>query len=64
MLCSVVKGVADQKENSVDISILEQNFTQLPAEGKILLKKYLQNLVSMQNTMTGAVPADNVRFIK
>jgi len=46
-------NVNDRKENSSDIGILEQNFTQLPAEGKFLFKEFLQNLVSMQEMMTG-----------
>jgi hypothetical protein len=61
MWCNVGNSAAGQKENSSDIGILEQNFTQLPAEGKSLLKNYLQNLVSLQNAMRGAISIDNIR---
>jgi hypothetical protein len=53
--------VEDAKDTSFGIDILEHNFTQLPAEGRFLLINFLQNLVSMQNTMSGAVSAENAR---
>ena len=62
MLYSVENSVDEQKDNSADIGFLEQNFAQIPAKGKILLKNHLQNLVSLQNTMTGAVSVDNAQL--
>jgi len=53
MLYSMETGIKSPKDNSLDIGILEQNFTQLPTEGKFLFKEFLQNLVSMQETMIG-----------
>ena len=54
MLCSLENGVVCDKDKSSDISLLEQEFTQLPPEGRNYLKKYLQNLVSLQNMAVGA----------
>ena len=42
------------KENLLGTSILEQNFNQLSPEGKVHLKEYLQNLLSMQKVMDEA----------
>jgi len=53
MLCEVETGVNASKDSSLDIGVLEQNFTQLPTESKFLFKEFLQNLVSLQETMTG-----------
>ena len=41
---------------SFNRNILEQGFTQLQAEGKVQLRDYLQNLVSIQNAIAGATP--------
>ena len=54
MLCSVEKGVEETGNCSFGTDILAYGFTQLPAEGRSHFKEFLQNLVSMQNTMTGA----------
>jgi len=51
--------VGNLKDNSPGTNTLEQNFNQLPPEGKIHLKEYLQSLVAIQNTMTGADFTDN-----
>jgi len=44
---------------SSGIDILEQNFNLLSTERKTLLRDYLQNLVSMQNTMAEVASVDN-----
>jgi len=53
MLNNIENDVNDRKDNSSGMGILEQNFTQLPTEGKFLFKEFLHNLVSMQEMMTG-----------
>jgi hypothetical protein len=57
----VENGLEHLQDNSSGINFLEQNFSQLSAEGQSRLKNYLQSLVSLQNTMTGTVSADNIR---
>jgi len=51
------------KSYSSGINFLEQNFHQLSTEGQSQLKDYLQSLVSLQNTITGADSADSVRVL-
>ena len=48
------------KDKSSDISLLEQEFAQLPPEGRNLLIKYLQNLISLQNTAVGTDDAGSL----
>ena len=55
MLIKAKQGAEKRQDNSFDTGILEQGYSQLPAEGKIHLKDYLQNLVSLQNTMAKTV---------
>ena len=40
-------------DNSFEINILEQGFFQLPKEAKLYLKNYLQDLLSIQNSIAG-----------
>jgi hypothetical protein len=61
MLYSAGNGAVGQQDKSSCLIFLEQNFSKLSAEGQSQLKNYLQSLVSLQNTMTGAVSADSVR---
>jgi len=42
------------RDISFDTEILEQSFSQLPSEGKVQLRDYLQNLISIQNTIATA----------
>jgi hypothetical protein len=63
MLCYTENDVVGLQDNSSGIIFLEQNFSQLSAEGQFRLKNYLQSLVSLQNTMTGMVSADNIRVL-
>lgn len=55
MLMDIRANTEDSKENTIGIDIFRQNYTQLPAKGKLLLKKHLQNLVSLQNIMIETV---------
>ena len=59
MLNTANKGQDGCQGNSVDAGVLGQGFSQLSAEGRVHLKDFLENLVSMQNTMTGTVSADD-----
>jgi len=52
MYSGIKNNINNKKDNSSDISVFEQSFTQLPTEGKFLFKEFLQNLVSIQETMT------------
>jgi hypothetical protein len=63
MLLNMGNGAENSKDSALGIGILEQTFTQLSAERKFLLQEYLQNLVSMQNTMAGAISADSSRTL-
>ena len=63
MLCIMENDVVDIKDSSSGRDILEQNFSQLPVEGRVLLKNYLQNLVSMQNTMAGTFSENDARSL-
>lgn len=47
------------KEDNNDSVILEHSFSQLPPEGRTQLRDYLQNLVSIQKTLAGAVTVDD-----
>ena len=53
MLYRMENDAERPQDYSTGINFLEQNFSQLPAEGQSQLKKYLQSLVSLQNTMIG-----------
>ena len=59
MLSGKEKDKEVQKKNIPDSDTLEQSFSQLSVSGKAHLKGYLQNLVSLQNTITEPSPADN-----
>jgi len=48
------------KNISSDIDFLEQNFSQLPAEGQSYLKDYLKSLVSLQNAITEVSSVDKI----
>jgi hypothetical protein len=61
MLYCAKNDILDSQGNSSEINFLEQNFSQLSAEGQSRLKDYLQNLVSLQNTITGTEVANSVR---
>jgi len=43
----------DNKDKQSGINFLEQNFSKLSKKGQSRLKKYLQSLISLQNTITG-----------
>ena len=47
------------KDNSLSTGILKQCFNQLPTEGKVHLKEYIQNLISLQSTMVAPLSEDN-----
>ncbi|MCL2480280.1 MAG: hypothetical protein FWF38_01070 [Spirochaetaceae bacterium] len=66
MLGSIDKELESDKDNSFNTDILEQSFSQLPTEGKIYLKKYLQNLVSLQSVMAAmySPDTDNASLLK
>jgi hypothetical protein len=53
-------GFICSQDSPSDINLLEQNFSQLSAEGQSQLKDYLQSLVSLQNAITKMDSADNV----
>jgi hypothetical protein len=40
---------------------LEKLFNQLPTEGKITLKKFIQTIVAIQDTAIGAVSTEDER---
>ena len=61
MLNSANKGQDSCQGSSFDADILGQGFSQLSAEGRVHLKDFLENLVSMQNTMTGTITVNDAR---
>ena len=54
MSINKTEEVSDLQANNRGLGILEHSFSQLPAEGRIHLREYLKNLVSMQDAMSGA----------
>jgi len=55
MLYCLENDVLGSQGNSSEIKFLEQNFSQLSAEGQSQLRDYLQSLVSLQNTFIETV---------
>jgi len=47
----MLNNIEDRTLQNQNESILEQYFSQLPAEGKVRFRDYLQNIVGMQNSM-------------
>ena len=54
----------DNQTNSFDAGILEQSFAQLPVEERGILKDFLKNLLSMQNTITRAISSGETTSVK
>ena len=53
MLGSNKRELERYNDNSFDINILEQGFFQLSEEAKLHLENYLQDLLSIQNSIAG-----------
>jgi hypothetical protein len=53
MYISTKNNIVNRQSNSSGISFLEQNYSKLSIKEQSKLIKYLQSLVSLQNTITG-----------
>ena len=53
------KVIKNKQAGSFGAGILEQNFAQLPADTKALLKDYIKTLLAMQNKMTKTIPLND-----
>jgi seryl-tRNA synthetase len=51
----------EAKTTTYGIRFLEQTFNQLPAEGKETLKKFLQSVVAIQNTVKSTVSVGKIQ---
>ena len=60
MMSNIENNLFCSQDNNSNINFLEQNFSQLSADGQSHLKNYLQSLVSLQNIIKGTESADSV----
>jgi len=58
------KVIRHKQADSFGAGVLEQNFSQLSADTKALLKDYIKTLLAMQNKMTKTIPLNDTTSVK